>query len=172
MVFFKKRVSDPLEELRKEASGTMRIESIFKHGERIPDKYTCDGEDISPPIRISGVPEKTVELVLIMYDPDAPIGTFYHWLLYSIPPEIAEIPEGVPRDKVTAYGVQGINDFGDYGYGGPCPPHGHGTHRYFFVVVALSERTELEPGADIDSLMDRIRGKTLSYGVLMGTYSR
>ena len=123
-------------------------------------------------MKIEGVPENTVELALIMYDPDAPIGTFYHWLLYKIPSDKTELPENIPKDKVTEYGVQGVNDFGNIGYGGPCPPHGHGRHRYYFLVVALKEKIDLEPGASVEDLLKAIRGKILGYGVLMGTYSR
>lgn len=172
MILFKKKPQDPLSEVGKEASEIMKITSVFSNGERIPEKYTCDGEDVSPPLKIEQAPGETTELALIMYDPDAPIGTFYHWLLYSIPPDIHELPENIPKDKVTEYGVQGVNDFGNIGYGGPCPPHGHGRHRYYFLIIALREKIGLEPGASINDLMKNIRGKIIGYGVLMGTYSR
>ncbi len=172
MIFFKKKPQDPLSEVKKEAEEILKISSVFANGERIPEKYTCDGEDVSPPLKIEGIPGEAVELALIMYDPDAPIGTFYHWLLYSIPPNTTELPENIPKDKITEYGVQGVNDFGNLGYGGPCPPHGHGRHRYYFLVVALREKTGLKPGASISDLMKAIRGKVIGYGVLMGTYSR
>ncbi len=172
MIFFKKKVSNPLEEVKKEAGEVLKIESVFSHGERIPVKYTCDGQDVSPPLKISGLPSDTVEMALIMYDPDAPIGTFYHWLLYNIPPDKTELPENIPKDKVTPYGVQGENDFGNIGYGGPCPPRGHGPHRYFFLIVALKEKIDLEPGARVNDLIEKMRGKMIGYGVLMGTYSR
>ena len=172
MIFFKKKIQDPLAEVKREAEELLRVESVFGNGDRIPKKYTCDDQDVSPPLKITGIPDGTVELALIMYDPDAPIGTFYHWLLYGISPDKTELPEDIPKDKVTPYGIQGKNDFGMIGYGGPCPPHGHGTHRYYFLVVALKEKIGLEPGVDVNKLMDSIRGKIIGYGVLMGTYSR
>ncbi|MET1160499.1 MAG: YbhB/YbcL family Raf kinase inhibitor-like protein [Thermoprotei archaeon] len=171
-MIFRRKIQDPLEIVRKEAGEVIRVESVFKNGERIPVKYTCEGSDVSPPLRLSNIPSGTVELALVMYDPDAPIGTFYHWLLYGISPDKTELPEGILKEPETSYGLQGINDFGDYGYGGPCPPPGHGTHRYYFLVVALKEKTGLKPGVRINDLMDRVKGKILGYGVLMGTYSR
>lgn len=169
---FRKKIQDPLSEVKREASELLKITSVFGNGDRIPSKYTCDDEDISPPLKIEGVKENTAELALIMYDPDAPIGTFYHWLLYKIPRDVVELPENIPKEKITKYGVQGLNDFNDIGYGGPCPPHGHGTHRYFFLLIALRESVDLKPGVRVNELFDKIRGRVAGYGVLMGTYSR
>lgn len=172
MILFRRKISDPLEIVKSEANENIRIESVFKNGERIPIKYTCEGDNVSPPLKLEGVPGDTVELALIMYDPDAPMGTFYHWLLYKIPSDIKELPEAIPSTEKTDYGIHGINDFGNYGYGGPCPPPGHGTHRYFFLVISLGEEIDLDPGAKINDLMNAIKGKIKGYGVLMGTYSR
>lgn len=145
---------------------------VFKYGGRIPVKYTCDGEDVSPPIEISGVPSGAKTLALIMYDPDAPIGVFYHWGLYNIPLDKTSLPENIPKTRETSYGLQASNDFGSIGYGGPCPPPGHGTHRYFFLVVALNKPLDVEPGVSVRKLPEYIKGKAIAYGVYMGTYSR
>ena len=147
----------------------------FRHGERVPVRHTCEGEDVSPKLTWSGAPEGTKSYALIMYDPDAPVGTFIHWVLYDIPANRTELPEAVPRGQqiVEGIGVQGRNDFGYIGYGGPCPPRGHGTHRYFFALHALSvESLGLRPGASADEVLAAIKGRVLGYAVLMGTYSR
>ncbi len=159
-------------------SGARRSISVsspaFDEGGLIPRKYTCEGEDVSPPLEIRGVPGEAAELALIMYDPDTPIGTFYHWLLYAMPPTTASLPEGAGRRGVgrIEYGVHGFNDFGRLGYGGPCPPRGHGRHRYYFLVVALSEKLGLGPGARPSMLLDAIRGRVLAYGYTYGVYER
>jgi Raf kinase inhibitor-like YbhB/YbcL family protein len=172
LIFFRKR-KNPLDLVKSVAKEVISVKSpAFNHGERIPTKYTCDGSDVSPPLRIDNVPEEATELALIMYDPDAPIGIFYHWLLYSIDPSIRELPENVPKEEETEYGIQGINDFDRIGYGGPCPPPGHGRHRYYFLVVALREESGLTAGANASEVLDAIKDKVIGYGVLMGTYSR
>ncbi len=146
----------------------------FQNGERIPAKYTCDGEDVSPPLRWEEVPEGTKSLVLIVYDPDAPTGTFIHWVLYNIPATVNELPEGVPKDEpvVEGIGVQGMNDFGYIGYGGPCPPPGHGAHRYFFALHALDVELRVRPGARADEVLKAMKDHVIGYAVLMGTYER
>lgn len=145
----------------------------FKHGEAIPRKYTCDGEDVSPPLAISGVPQGAKTLVLIMEDPDAPIGLFTHWILYEIPATVREIPEGVPkRPEVAGLGLQGVNDFGRIGYGGPCPPRGHGPHRYFFKLYALSTSLGLKPRASRGDVLKAMEGKVLAQAEYMGIYKR
>lgn len=169
---FRKKTQDPLSEVKKESKELLKITSVFNNGERIPVKYTCESEDVSPPLRINNIPENTAELAIVMYDPDAPLGTFYHWLLYSIPKDTRELPENIPREKTVKYGKQGLNDFGEIGYGGPCPPPGHGIHRYYFLVIALKESINLNPGVRINDLLNKIRGRVIGYGVLMGTYSR
>lgn len=144
----------------------------FPDGGRIPRRYTCDGLDISPEIRISRIPENTEELALIMYDPDAPIGTFYHWGLYKLRPQPVTLPEDIPKTWSTSYGFQARNDFGKAGYGGPCPPRGHGTHRYFFLVTALSSKVDLRKAPSIRELIRTLKGRVIAYGVYMGRYSR
>ncbi len=151
------------------------IESpVFSDGERIPSRYTCEGEDVSPPLRWRGAPGAAKSFALIMYDPDAPIGTFIHWVIYDIPASVRELPEGVPaRDRVEGLGVQGVNDFGRIGYGGPCPPPGHGRHRYYFALHALDvESLGLPPGARAEEVMKRMKPHVVGHAVIMGTYER
>ncbi|ABN69313.1 phospholipid-binding protein, PBP family [Staphylothermus marinus F1] len=172
-MIFLRRKKNPLEIAKNEAEQVIEVSSpVFKHGERIPRKYTCEGEDVSPPLRFENTPDNTAELALIMYDPDAPVGIFYHWLLYDISPNTKELPENIPKEDETEHGVQGINDFGRVGYGGPCPPRGHGRHRYYFLVLALREETGLTAGARPSDVLEAVKGKIIGYGVLMGTYSR
>lgn len=146
----------------------------FSNGRRIPVRHTCDGEDLSPRLEWSNAPKETRSFALIMYDPDAPVGTFIHWVLYDIPSNRSYIDEGVPRTKsIPGLGLHGVNDFGFYGYGGPCPPPGHGEHRYFFALHALDiESVGLEPGATAAQLIERIKKHVIGYAVLMGKYSR
>jgi Raf kinase inhibitor-like YbhB/YbcL family protein len=146
----------------------------FGDGEAIPREYTCDGRDISPPLRWSGAPQGAKSYALIMYDPDAPAGTFIHWVIYDIPASRTELPEAVPRKPVVeGIGVQGVNDFRRVGYGGPCPPPWHGEHRYFFALHALSTETlGLGEGADADEVLEAMKGKVLGYALLMGRYRR
>ncbi len=173
MILFRRKVSDPLKVIAKKGVGeVLSVESVFKNGDMIPVKYTCDDRDVSPPLRIGNAPENTVAYALIMYDPDAPIGTFYHWLLYDIPVDENELPENIPKHEETPYGMQGVNDFGNIGYGGPCPPPGHGRHRYYFLVLALNSETGLKPGVRVNDLIDSVKDKVIGYGVLMGVYSR
>lgn len=150
------------------------ISPAFNDGERIPQRYTCDGEDVSPPLEWSRAPASTASYALIVYDPDAPRGTFIHWVIYDIPRELAALPEGVPRDPVVeGLGLQGRNDFGKLGYGGPCPPHGDRPHRYVFALHALDiETLGLGPGARADDVLEHIKGHVIGYAVLTGTYSR
>lgn len=145
---------------------------VFKYGERIPAKYTCEGEDVSPPIEFKNVPEETKALAVIMYDPDAPIGVFYHWGIYNIPVDRTSLPENIPKKPETPYGLQTSNDFGLIGYGGPCPPPGHGPHRYFFLVIALKDKLDVKPGSSVRKLPEHIKDKALAYGLYMGTYAR
>lgn len=144
----------------------------FTHGGTIPKKYTCVGDNISLPINITTVPSNARSLIIIMYDPDAPRGVFYHWLLYNIPPDIGFLPEGIPNKGITRYGVQGINDFGVIGYGGPCPPPGDVAHRYYILVIAIDKKLDLGPGVDVKTLVDEIRGHVVGYGYLMGLFKR
>lgn len=161
-------------ETKKEVK-KMEIKSqSFKAGERIPKKYTCDGEDISPELSWSGFPPETKSFVIIVDDPDAPIGTFNHWVVYDIPVNINSLPENLEKKAELPNGIkQGRNDFGKIGWGGPCPPPGHGTHRYFFKIKALSvEKLGIPPGATKSDVLKAIEGKVLDEAEIYGTYSR
>lgn len=145
--------------------------SAFKEDEMIPSKYTCDGEDVSPPLEWSGVPEGTQSIALISDDPDAPMGTWVHWVMYNIPAVSKGLPEDVPKDKVTSDGShQGVTDFGTYGYRGPCPPGG--MHRYYFKIYALDKTLDLESGVTKSRLEKAMTGHILAKGELMGKYKR
>lgn len=150
--------------------------TAFAEGATIPRVYTCDGEDISPPLDWSGVPEATRSLALICDDPDAPRGTWTHWVLYDLSADVTQLQEGIPPHERVVLGPggvaarQGRNDFGKVGYGGPCPPRG--THRYFFRLYALDDRPELGAGATKERPIGAMRGHVLAEGRLMGTYSR
>lgn len=145
--------------------------SAFENGGMIPTKYTCDGEDVSPPLSWSSVPEEAKTFALIADDPDAPMGTFVHWVLYNLPAEVKELPENVPSDKKLDNGaLQGTNDFRNIGYGGPCPPGG--THRYYFKIYALDTELDLKPGITKSDLLKTMEGHILAQGQLMGKYQR
>ncbi len=137
--------------------------SAFESNGTIPRKYTCNGQNINPPLEFEGIPEEADSLVLIMDDPDAPMKTFTHWIVWNIEP-IAKIEE----DSIP--GVEGINDFRKIGYGGPCPPSG--THRYFFRVYALDRQLELKAGANRKELESEMIGHIIAEGELMGKYSK
>ncbi len=139
------------------------LSSAFESNGTIPRKYTCNGEDINPPLVFEGIPEKADSLVLIMDDPDAPMKTFTHWIVWNIEP-VAKIEE----DSIP--GVEGINDFRKIGYGGPCPPSG--THRYFFRVYALDKQLELKAGASRKELESAMIGHIIAEGELMGKCSK
>jgi len=146
--------------------------TAFQEGGPIPRKHTCDGSDVSPPLAWSGVPEGTKSLALICDDPDAPAGTWVHWVLYDIPATRAGLPEGVSKDGVVAgVGAQGRNDFKHIGYGGPCPPPGK-PHRYFFKLYALGSELGLKSGVGKKDLVKAMRGHTLAEGRIVGTYRR
>ena len=143
----------------------------FEEGGIIPKKYTCDGSDVSPPLSWSGVPDNTRSLVLISDDPDAPIGTWVHWVIFNIPPNVHELEENIPPERELTNGAkQGITDFRRIGYGGPCPPGG--THRYFFKLYALDTILDAEAGMTKQELLDLIEGHILAQGQLMGKYGR
>lgn len=150
--------------------------TAFSKGQPIPQKYTGEGADVSPPLSWSGLPEGTQELALICDDPDAPRGTWVHWVVYSIPGTVAELPEGLGatagREGELGGVVEGENSFGNTGYGGPMPPEAHGKHRYFFKLYALESKLALEPGLDKQSLLRAMKGHVLGKGELMGTYER
>ena len=143
----------------------------FTQGAVIPTKYTCDGEDVSPPLAWSGVPESAKSIAVIMDDPDAPRGTWTHWVLWNLPAETRELPEHLSTEKELKTGArQGTNDFKRPGYSGPCPPPG--THRYLAKVYALDRRLDLAPGATKAELVKAMEGHVLATGELMGRYSR
>ena len=152
----------------------MQIEiksSAFEEGGMIPKKYTCDGADVSPPLSWASAPEGTKTIALICDDPDAPMGTWVHWVLFNLPADVKELPENVPSEKNLDNGaMQGVNDFGNIGYGGPCPPGG--THRYYFKLYALDTQINLQAGATKRDLLKAMEGHTLAEGQLMGKYRR
>lgn len=152
---------------------TIRLSSpAFTEGAPIPTRYTCDGENISPPLKWSNVPPGTKSIALIADDPDAPAGTWVHWIMYNIPPATTELPEALPTTEVILNQVrQGVTDFKRSGYGGPCPPGGS-SHRYFFRLYALDTELQLQPGATQKDLVGAIQGHILAQGQLMGTYQR
>lgn len=138
----------------------------------IPRQHTCDAANVSPPLYWSGWPEQTQSFALLCEDPDAPKGTFTHWLAWNIPLRTPEMQERVPSDGTLPTGaVQGTNDFGKLGYGGPCPPPGS-THRYLFIIYALDSMLKLGAGATRAQLIAAIHGHQLAAGQLMGKYHR
>lgn len=143
----------------------------FIEGAMIPQRYTCDGENISPPLVWTGMPSGTRSLVLICDDPDAPAGTWDHWVVYNIPADVSRLQEGVPEKPVLENGaVHGRNSWGRNGYGGPCPPGG--THRYFFKIFALNTLLDLKSGSTTSQLLEAMEGHILAQGQLMGRYQR
>lgn len=146
--------------------------TAFSEGERIPDRYTCEGEDISPPLSWSNLPEGVHSLALISDDPDAPVGTWDHWVIYNIPADSNGLTEAVPPNESLADDAkQGLNSWGRTGYGGPCPPPGS-PHRYFFKLYALDTILALPADEDKSSVENAMRGHILAEAQLMGTYSR
>jgi len=143
----------------------------FEEGGMIPDRHTCDGENISPPLEWEGAPEGVKSYALLCEDPDAPMGNWVHWVVYDIPPSITKLPEQIlPEAVLVNGGRQGTNDFYRTGYGGPCPPSG--THRYFFRLYALDRGLDLEPGATKEQLFRAMRSHVLEEAALMGRYRR
>jgi Raf kinase inhibitor-like YbhB/YbcL family protein len=156
----------------------------FSDGGMIPGTYTCDGSDRSPPLEWSGVPDPARSLTLICDDPDAPTGTWSHWVLFNLPPQVKALGEGIPAEETPAVAAegakgagadapttrQGRNDFRKTGYGGPCPPSG--THRYFFRLYALDTRLELTSSATRADVLKAIQGHILAEGRLVGKYTR
>jgi Raf kinase inhibitor-like YbhB/YbcL family protein len=149
----------------------------FDEGGTIPVKYSCDGENISPPLEWSGVPKEAQSLALIVDDPDAPIGTYVHWVVYNMEAGLTNLPEGVAiyapveYQDTGAIGVEGKNGSGNEGYRGPCPPGGN-PHRYYFKLYALDTPLDLPAGATKKQLESAMQGKILAQGQLMGKYSR
>lgn len=146
--------------------------SAFAAEDNIPKKHTCDGPDLSPALAWGEPPAGAQSLSLIMDDPDAPAGTWVHWVLYDLPATARELPEGLPKQEELSNGArQGRNDFRRIGYGGPCPPPG-GPHRYFFKLYALDTKTNLRAGATKAELEKAMRGHILGKTELMGRYKR
>lgn len=141
---------------------TIEVSSkAFKSGGLIPEKYTCDGQNINPPLDISGMPYDTKTLVLIVDDPDAPVGTWVHWLVWNIP-----VSRHLKENKV--HGIEGVNDFQQHHYAGPCPPSG--THRYYFKIYALDDELDLPAHTNKFELEKAIKDHILGYGELVGIY--
>jgi Raf kinase inhibitor-like YbhB/YbcL family protein len=144
----------------------------FTAGGDIPAQYTCDGSDLSPALSWNSPPEGTQSFALILEDPDAPGGTWVHWVLYDLPPTERELPTGVPRKDTLPSGArQGRNDFGKTGYGGPCPPPGP-AHRYYFKLYALDKKLDLRSGSTRTQVDRSMRGHILAHADLMGRYHR
>jgi Raf kinase inhibitor-like YbhB/YbcL family protein len=159
--------------------------SAFVDDGMIPKAFTCEGSDRSPPLEWSGAPGSSLSFALICDDPDAPMGTWSHWVVYNLPPQLRALKEGIPvGENMPATATegaaaaaeefsnarQGKNDFGKSGYGGPCPPSG--THHYFFRIYALDTRLELGPGATRAQILKAITGHILAEGRLVGKYQR
>jgi Raf kinase inhibitor-like YbhB/YbcL family protein len=140
--------------------------SAFEHAQAIPSRHSCEGEDVSPPLRWSNAPEGTRSLALVVDDPDAPGGVFTHWIAWALDPAAEGLAEGEPAPR------EGHNDFGTRGYRGPCPPPGHGRHRYVFRLYALDAEPELAAAATKAQVEQAIAGHVLTTAELVGTYER
>ena len=145
------------------------ISPAFHHNDRIPARNTCDAENLSPPLVWTDPPRGTQAFALVMDDPDAPSGTFTHWLLLDVPASRTSLPEGV---EARGVGTSGTNDFGKVGYGGPYPPRGHGAHRYRFTLYALHTPTNLPEGASRADVDAALNGAPIGTAVLVGRYER
>jgi Raf kinase inhibitor-like YbhB/YbcL family protein len=163
----------PLFGAETKGGGTMDLKSsAFQSGGEIPRKHTCDANDVSPSLSWDQAPAGTKAFALIADDPDAPVGTWVHWVIYDLPGDTKELAEGIATSEKLANGAkQGINDFRKVGYGGPCPPPGP-PHRYFFKLYALDAPTNLKPRATKQQLLDGMKGHVLSEAELMGRYKR
>jgi Raf kinase inhibitor-like YbhB/YbcL family protein len=138
----------------------------FNEGQPIPKRHSCDGENVSPGLNWEALPDGTRSLALIVHDPDAPVGDFVHWVGWNIDPEAGGLEEGAHAPG------EGANGFGENGYGGPCPPPGHGAHRYFHELFALDTQLDLDEGVSREQLEDAIEGHVLGGAELVGTYER
>ena len=159
-------VDNPSPQAKSELKLTSKA---FKEGEAIPRGYTCDGANVSPPLEWTGVPKTAKTIAIIADDPDAPAGTWVHWVLYNLPADGLGLIENTPQtETLNGGGVQGKNDFGKIGYGGPCPPSG--THHYFFKFSALDSELQLKPGATKAEVEKAMEGHIVGQAQLMGTY--
>jgi Raf kinase inhibitor-like YbhB/YbcL family protein len=146
--------------------------SAFESGRDIPAQFSCQGANVSPALSWTGSPSKTKSFVLIVDDPDAPSGTWVHWVVYDFPATVQSLSEGIPKQEaLPGGGSQGVNDFHNIGYGGPCPPPGK-PHRYFFKLYALDAKTNLKPGATKKEVEDAMKGHILSQAELVGRFGR
>lgn len=146
--------------------------SVFKEGDPITRRYTCEGEDLSPPLHWNVPPAATKSFVIIADDPDAPVGTWVHWVIYDLPLDLRGLTEGVPtKDRLPNGALQGLNDFKRVGYGGPCPPPGK-PHRYYFTLYALDVTLNLKPRATKAQVLDACKGHVLAEAKLMGRFGR
>jgi Raf kinase inhibitor-like YbhB/YbcL family protein len=141
--------------------------TAFEANQPIPERYTCDGDEVSPPLEWADVPAGTKSLALLMEDPDAPSGTFVHWTVFDIPPTTRSFEQG----KTPAGSREGENTFGKTGYGGPCPPEGDKAHRYVFSLYALRAEPDLEAGAKPDAVHEAV-SKAIARGQLIGMFKR
>ena len=157
---------------KEERKTEMKLNSsAFEEGGMIPSKYTCDGENISPPLSWSGEPENTKSFVITCDDPDAPSGNWIHWVIYDIPVNVLELKENVPPQKILENSAkQGLSDFGKIGYGGPCPPGG--THRYIFKIYAINKMLELEAGLKKSEVLKAIDGNILAETQILSKYKK
>jgi len=163
--FYFQKPKEPPTDLKLTKPGNMKLISpAFENNQLIPSKYTCDGEDINPPLEISEVPEGTQGLVLIVDDPDAPMGTWTHWIVWNINPSTTLIEE----NSVPEGAFQGMNNFGKQPYGGPCPPSG--THRYQFKLYALDTKLELNPLSDKKNIEEAMENHIIEETMLVGLY--
>ncbi len=145
------------------------VESSFKYGERIDPKYTCRGANISLPLIFNNIPKDTKSIAVLMEDPDAPIGTFVHWIIYNIPTNRAYLKENLPKRYILDGGiVQGVNDFNRVGYDGPCPPNG--VHRYYIKAFALKKKLPVIKGIRKDQFLKLIEGNVIAKSELMGRF--
>lgn len=169
-----KRVPQPGTVPEKGARGmALTISSTaFLDGAAIPRKFTCDGQDLSPPLAWSDVPAGAQSLALICNDPDAPMGTWTHWVLWNIPPGATSLPEGLPKDASLPSGMkQGLNSWPRVGYNGPCPPPGK-PHHYVFTLYALDNELDLPAQAHENALENALKGHVLAQAQLVGMYGR
>jgi Raf kinase inhibitor-like YbhB/YbcL family protein len=156
-----------------QAGETFRLQSAaFKDRERIPPRYSCQGEDISPPLSWSGAPAGTESFALVCYDTDAPGRTFYHWAIFDLPASRTTLPEAYPKGAEAGGSRQAVNDFGDNAYGGPCPPPGHGVHHYHFALFAVRlAKLGLAPDVRCPAVEMAAKRQALSTTDLIGLYS-
>jgi len=168
------KTKEPLPKAEKGASEMAMVitSTAFSDGAVIPKKYTCDGQDMSPPLAFSGVPVGAKSLALICDDPDAPMGMWVHWVVWGMPPSTPALPEGLPKDAKLSGGIQqGLNSWPKIGYNGPCPPPGR-PHRYFFKLYALDAELNLTERTPKSALEEAMKGHIVAQAQLMGQYGR